>query len=195
MPSPSMIFSAALLAGGQSLRMGEDKAFMNWDGAPLWTRQLAKLQRLGPAELFIAGREDQVFKGEGFRVLRDLPSESGPLPALVRCLKEANKPVLLLGVDLPLMTEEVLAAVLERAREVGGFAYHRNGFYQPMAAVYPPAMLPYLEAARETGRLQQALREGVAAGVMDADLLPPAFERAFVNANTPDEWKRAQQSL
>ena len=189
------IFSAALLAGGQSLRMGEDKAFMNWDGAPLWTQQLAKLQRLGPAELLVAGREDQDFKGEGFRVLRDLPVESGPLPALVRCLKEAQKAVLLLGVDLPLMTEEVLRFLLEHSREDKGFIFERDGFHEPMAALYPQAMCLHLEAARSSGRMQEAVREAVSAGVMHSAPLPPAFERAFMNANTPDEWKRAQQSL
>jgi molybdopterin-guanine dinucleotide biosynthesis protein A len=174
--------------------MGVDKAFMNWEGEPLWSRQLAKLAGLGAADLLVMGREDQDFEGEGFRVLRDLPGESGPLPALVRCVAAAQMPVLLLGVDLPLMKEEVLAFVLDRSREKRGFVFERDGFYEPMAACYPLGMLPHLEAARTTGRMQQALRAGVAARVLDSAPLPPAFERAFFNANTPDEWKQAQQS-
>ena len=174
--------------------MGVDKAFMTWDGVPLWSRQLAKLAGLGAEDLLVMGREDQVFEGGGFRVLRDLSGESGPLPALVRCLKTVQMPVLLLGVDLPLMTEEVLAFVLDRSRTDRGFVFERDGFYEPMAAFYPLAMLPHLAAARATGRMQQALRAGVAARVLNSAPLPPAFERAFFNANTPDEWKQAQQS-
>lgn len=193
--TPAFSFAAALLAGGASQRMGEDKALLLlWDGAPLWRRQVDLLRELGPAEVLVACRAEQSIHGEGFRILPDPPGESGPLPALVRCLEAARLPVLALGVDMPLMSVEVLRAVLDRAVAQRGFVFHSNGFYQPMAALYPPTMLPFLEAARETGRLQQALRAGVAAGVMDADLLPQGFKSAFMNANTPEEWKQAQQS-
>ena len=50
-----MNFSAALLAGGRSSRMGRDKAFLEIDGVPLWQRQLQTLRELGPSETFLAG--------------------------------------------------------------------------------------------------------------------------------------------
>ena len=34
---------AALIAGGRSSRMGEDKAFLDWKGRPLFAFQLEKL--------------------------------------------------------------------------------------------------------------------------------------------------------
>ena len=50
-----MDFSAALLAGGRSSRMGRDKAFLEIDGVPLWQRQLQTLRELGPSKSFLAG--------------------------------------------------------------------------------------------------------------------------------------------
>ena len=52
-------FTAALLAGGQSRRMGRDKVFLPivWEGksVPLWERQLSILKSVEPAELVISG--------------------------------------------------------------------------------------------------------------------------------------------
>ena len=40
--------TAVLLAGGESRRMGADKATLICDGEPLWARQLATLKKLSP---------------------------------------------------------------------------------------------------------------------------------------------------
>ena len=54
-----MSFAAVLLCGGQSTRMGRDKAFIDWQGRPLWQVQLDKLQQLGPERLLISCRAEQ----------------------------------------------------------------------------------------------------------------------------------------
>jgi len=54
-----MSFAAVLLCGGRSTRMGRDKAFLDWDGRPLWQVQLEKLQQLAPQRLLISCREEQ----------------------------------------------------------------------------------------------------------------------------------------
>ena len=41
-----MTFSALLLAGGESRRMGRDKATIEFDGRPLWKRQMELLRAL-----------------------------------------------------------------------------------------------------------------------------------------------------
>jgi len=46
-----MNISAALLAGGESHRMGRDKATLLFYGKPLWQIQLDLLQKLEPAEI------------------------------------------------------------------------------------------------------------------------------------------------
>ncbi|MEP7078964.1 MAG: NTP transferase domain-containing protein, partial [Chthoniobacterales bacterium] len=37
-----------LLAGGDSRRMGTDKATLDWEGRPFWQRQLDLLRELEP---------------------------------------------------------------------------------------------------------------------------------------------------
>lgn len=46
--------SAALLAGGKSTRMGQDKCILKVDGIPMWRRQLGLLSSLSPEVVAVA---------------------------------------------------------------------------------------------------------------------------------------------
>src|SRR6266550_2023113 len=50
--------SAVLLAGGESRRMGTDKATFVFRGKPLWRNQVELLRKLKPAQIFISVRTD-----------------------------------------------------------------------------------------------------------------------------------------
>ncbi|HEY2139818.1 MAG TPA: nucleotidyltransferase family protein, partial [Chthoniobacterales bacterium] len=49
--------SAVLLAGGESRRMGRDKATIQFNGCPLWERQLEIVRALNPDTIFVSARE------------------------------------------------------------------------------------------------------------------------------------------
>ena len=53
-----MKFSAVILAGGRSQRMGQDKAWLRLNGKPLIERQIELVRELGAEEVFISGRAD-----------------------------------------------------------------------------------------------------------------------------------------
>ena len=53
-----MTLSAVLLAGGESRRMGRDKATIVFRGQPLWQRQIALLRDLQPEKIFVSVRKN-----------------------------------------------------------------------------------------------------------------------------------------
>jgi molybdopterin-guanine dinucleotide biosynthesis protein A len=57
-PTAGPELSAVIAAGGDSSRMGRDKAWLPLDGRPLLVRQIALARSPGPAEVFISGRAD-----------------------------------------------------------------------------------------------------------------------------------------
>jgi molybdopterin-guanine dinucleotide biosynthesis protein A len=144
-----MNFAAVLLCGGKSTRMGRDKAFIEWNGRPLWQVQLEKLHQLAPERLLISCRAEQKV-GQVFNLSSKVPeiifdppdTDDGPLGAITRCLELVQMPLLVLAVDMPWMTVEFL-----RTRILpGGFFRGQHGF-EALCAVYEPAMLPVLQAA------------------------------------------------
>src|SRR5260221_14708053 len=83
-------FSAALLAGGQSSRMGTDKAEIELDGQPLWQRQLDKLRATDAVEVFISGRCTGPYAGSEFEIVEDRVADAGPLAGLEAALRHAS---------------------------------------------------------------------------------------------------------
>ncbi len=108
-------FTAALIAGGRSSRMGSDKAFLDWHGRPLWEVQLARLREVGATELLVCGRKEQRFSGEDFRQVHDPVEGLGPLSGLANALRAAtHDTVLVLAVDMPFVTVELLRELIEQ---------------------------------------------------------------------------------
>src|SRR2546430_17648513 len=77
--SSLMNISAVLLAGGESRRMGQDKATFIFGGKPLWQIQLNLLRELRPRELFLSARTDPAWRPLGVQFVRDEPPSRGPL--------------------------------------------------------------------------------------------------------------------
>src|SRR5438132_3286725 len=62
-----MNMSAVLLAGGESRRMGKDKATLQFRGRPLWQIQFELLRKLHPSEIFISARTDPTWRNKYLR--------------------------------------------------------------------------------------------------------------------------------
>src|SRR5689334_16745960 len=102
-----MKFSAVILAGGQSRRMGSDKAWLKFDGKTLLERQVELAQKVGASEILISGRSNSDYSRFGLQVLHDRIPESGPLGGIERALDAASQPLLLvLAVDMAKMKAE-----------------------------------------------------------------------------------------
>ncbi len=190
LPSPApFAFAAALICGGRSVRMGRDKAFISHEGVPLWQHQLKKLRALRPTRLHIACRAEQEIVAPDAEVLHDPEENQGPLPALRRCLEHTHLPTLILGVDMPHMRTKFLQWMLSQCTPDTGLVCQNTEAYEPLAACYPPAMLPLLREAEAAAnyRLQHLVRRGVEAGLLRVHILSGQERVHFTNLNTPDD--------
>src|ERR1700704_2130475 len=101
--------SAVLLAGGESRRMGRDKATLEWRGRPLWEWQMEKLRALKPEEIFLSARADVSWRPTDVKLIVDLPPSRGPLSGLALAVASTRTSHLLaLAIDMPFMTTEHL---------------------------------------------------------------------------------------
>ena len=194
-------FAAALLAGGQSRRMGQDKALLDWGGKPLWQVQLGKVAALNPARVLLSCREEQALSPvpPGVQPVYDPPDNQGPLPAIWRCLVQVRLPLLVLGVDMPGMAADFLGGIVQRGLSVPGrgAVYEGTRGFEPLAALYPVEVLPHLEEAVNTGnyRLQAFIRTAVEAGLLEALPVPAGAEGCFSNLNTPEDFRKSSPEI
>src|SRR5713101_517562 len=74
-----MNISAVLLAGGESRRMGKDKATLLFRGKPLWQIQLELLRKLEPMEILVSARTDPPWRPPDMQFVADEPPSCGPI--------------------------------------------------------------------------------------------------------------------
>ena len=187
-------FAAVLLAGGQSRRMGQDKALLRLpDGRRLWERQLATLRGLEPEELFISGPVREGFPAD-VKCLADEVPGRGPLGGIVPALDAMrSERLVVLAVDLPAMTAGFLRALLMSESgepALGGVIPQTSGgFFEPLAAVYPKTALTEAQARLRGGdlSLQRFIRRLVETGEVVARAVLPREAALFANWNQPDD--------
>jgi len=193
---PDMPFAALLLAGGHSVRMGNDKAKLIWQGQALWQVQLEKLRLLQPRHLLVACREEQMLHEVSLpdvEWLFDPPNmECGPMGPIIQALEKWKLPLLVLAVDMPHMTLLFLDGLVQEAPTEAGLFFSLGHGAEPLAGLYTPQMLPLLKTAWQAGQysLRRVLGEAQALG--QAIILPVSEMDAhlFTNTNTPQDWRR-----
>lgn len=179
------LFTAALLAGGKSSRMGQDKATLDFEGQVLWKRQIGLLERLQPAQLLISGRPDGPYVGSGYTIVYDRPGDLGPLGGLLGLLERCETPrLLVLAVDMPWMTGPVLEQLLSYP---SGVVAEHDGWLEGTAAVYPVKLLSLVrQTLSGTDRsFQVLLRSALSTGEMETWTLPKDHVKPFQSWNHP----------
>lgn len=187
--------SGALLLGGESTRMGRDKAHIEWHGETLSTRTARLLARLFEEILLVGGDPGSDAPG------RYVADPSGPrcaLRGLVGALASATSPrVLVVATDLPYLSEDLLLALTAWPESGVVIPSDEDGAH-PLCAIYQREIcLPVARANLEAGRL--SLRELFSSvdhcrvsledlGVMDLE--PPPL----TNVNTPEALAQLEAS-
>lgn len=133
-----MNLSAVLLAGGESRRMGADKATILVRGKPLWQIQLDLLRKLQLTEIFVSAREDPSWRPPDITFVPDDPPSRGPLSGLAAVLDRIRtKHLLVLAIDMPFINEEHLRHLCGQIAPGCGVLPMIDDRAEPLAAIYP----------------------------------------------------------
>jgi molybdopterin-guanine dinucleotide biosynthesis protein A len=185
-----MSFSAVLLAGGESRRMGRDKATLNFLGEPLWSRQLRLLRQIGPREILISARSDPAWRPADTIFIPDQPPSHGPLSGIVAAVDAMNGThLLVLAVDMPLMNAETLRSMSENIGFARGVVPKIRPRAEPLAAIYPRECLPRLRAALNSDNfsMQNLVDYLVRFRLLSIVDVTPGQERLFRSLNVPSD--------
>ncbi|WP_149361459.1 molybdenum cofactor guanylyltransferase [Lolliginicoccus suaedae] len=183
--------AGVILAGGQSRRMGRDKATLAWGGATLAEHLVA---RLGPrcAPIIVVAAPGQLLSLPGARTVEDPIAHQGPLRGLATGLAAAHPAewVFACAVDMPGISTTLIDHL---ARHISGahdiVAAHDGVSAQPLAALYRTTLAPMMEAALADG--QRSPRQFLA-GARTVEVPVPGLEPQLRNLNTPEEYHAAR---
>ncbi|MEW6754355.1 MAG: molybdenum cofactor guanylyltransferase [Candidatus Latescibacterota bacterium] len=188
----------AILVGGQSRRMGQDKAGMRLGDRTLLEHVLAAAAPLSAERLLVAGQAG-AGTDAGLPVCVDLYPQAGPLGGLCTALAGARAGrVLLLACDLPLLTTPLLGHLVDCLGGHEALVPHDADGLHPLCAVYRRSCL---ETARQVlstggrrmtdllGRLDVRYLERKDWGHLDPS------GHALFNANTPADLDLARSLL
>ena len=190
-----MNLSAVILAGGQSRRMGQDKAWLDFGGRPLIAHAVEVVRDLGVTEIFISGRAGVDYSALGCPVVPDREPGAGPLAGIEAGFAAIESPLLLvLAVDLPNMTAAFLRKLADGCDSMTGAVPELKGGLEPLAAIYPKrcheivqdCLLKNRRSARDFATA--CLGQG---GVRKFPVLK-ADKGCFTNWNTPSDVSRGR---
>lgn len=185
-----------LLCGGESRRMGRDKALLPFAGARVMDGPLAALHALAPRVLLSTGAAPR-YPELGLECVLDAVLDAGPLAGLCAGLEASRTTWLaVLSCDAPLARAAVLRELVQRA-EAGAWdaaLLELPRGTQPLYAVYRSTCLaPVQDALRRGERRMVGFHGGLVVGSVAAASLGPLAERSALNLNTPEDFRTLEQ--
>ena len=187
-----------VLAGGESSRMGQDKAFMQLGGRTLLAHALERLQAAaGNAWIVGSAKKFAAFGA----VVEDLYPGRGPLAGIQAALTGSQTELnLITGVDMPFLDLDFLKYLIARARASQAVVVvpRAGGRLQPLCAIYRK---DFAGVAKRSLRAGKNKVDSLFSEVQTLVIEPSEWERngfteeMFRNLNTVQDWQEAQQKL
>jgi len=191
--------SAFILAGGESSRMGRDKARLELGGVPLILR-IAKLVESVVGAPAVIGNPEAYGEFDLRAIADDWPG-AGPLGGIATALHAAAAPwSLIVATDLPYLTREWLEYLIARSVASSADAVlpmNARGA-EPLCAMYHQRAEPAIRKALERGTRK------VTDGLLDVrvETIAPdewkGFDSEgllFKNMNSPEDYEEAKARL
>jgi len=189
-------FSAIVLAGGRSSRMGTDKLFLEWEGQTLFEKAVAKAHRIAD-EVIVSVNHFLPIAPPTVRQVIDLVPGQGPLMGLFAALTACRSHrALVLSPDIPFLSDGLLLSIKGASPSFDLVVPRWRGRTEPLCSVYSKTVLPAIEACLKKG--ERSLKALVQTDGLSIAYLSRGFLRLwgdpalmFLNLNTPEDYRKA----
>jgi molybdopterin-guanine dinucleotide biosynthesis protein A len=186
----------AIVAGGQSSRMGIDKSFAEVLGRPLIEHVLAQAAGLG-RETFIVTNSPERYAYLGVPLVPDALPGVGALGGLYTALRSATRPhVLCWACDLPFVVRPLIDYLLGLAPTADAIVPRLAGEAEPFRGIYARACAEPIRAMLDAGqRRVVSFFSAVRVRYVDdaeIDRFDPRH-LSFFNVNTPADLEQARR--
>ncbi len=149
--------SAGILAGGESSRMGQDKALIRIGNERIIDRISKELK--GFSELIISAGKNRSYEELGFPVVYDCHKDIGPMEGIRQILSASREEyVFICAADMPYIRRALVEYIAEHvSSDYDCYVIADEDHIQPLCAIYSKAVLPVIEELIRDGKYR--LRE------------------------------------
>jgi molybdopterin-guanine dinucleotide biosynthesis protein A len=199
-----MEFGVVLLAGGQSRRMGKNKALLPVGGKPNIEHIRDELNFTSP-HFVVVTNEPEIYRFLGEQMVSDRHPGKGPLAGIQAGLLQSHCDWnLVVACDMPFVSAEAAEFLLGQAmqqpadatRQIDAVLPLIDGQMHPLFAVYHKRCASYIEdlVIADKLRMVDLLANLRVKKLTEADF-PESIDsaRLVFNMNRPDEWEQAKR--
>lgn len=180
--------TAIIMAGGDSQRMGADKASLLLDGQTLLQSVTATMRQLFP-EVIVSVRQPRA--GIDLPQVCDEQPDGGPLAGLAASLGKVTTPwAFVVACDMPFVVPELIELLAKYRLQHQAVVPVVHGHTQPLAAFYAASCLEPLRAslAAQQKSLRGVLQQLDVRYVDEAEMLEAdPLLRSFFDLDTPQD--------
>jgi molybdopterin-guanine dinucleotide biosynthesis protein A len=195
-----MTISVGILAGGKSLRMGQDKALLPVGGQPVIQRVLERVAGLTDDVILVTQTPDlyrRFLSSPQQRTAGDVYPGKGALGGIHSAIATAQHGhCLIVACDMPFLNTDLLRYLISLAPDFDVIVPRVKDGFETMHAIYGKACLAPIEKQLSRHELKiLGLFDRVRTRIVEEDEVAhfdPGFQ-SFLNMNTPDDWTRMQQ--
>ncbi len=191
--NPKLV-SIAILAGGQSKRMGRDKAFLEVGGVPTIERIIAQVQPL-TNDLFISTNFPEKYKPLGLRTVTDIYPHKATLGGIYSAIEAAyHYHVLIVACDMPFLNSALLGYLINLAPTAEIIAPLTGTHPETLHTIYSKPCLPVIKPRLLANQLRvlDFFAEVTVHYVSSNEIAKfDPIGTSFINMNSPADWQIA----
>ncbi|MGV3041867.1 molybdenum cofactor guanylyltransferase MobA [Staphylococcus rostri] len=196
---------AIILAGGQSVRFGQPKAFASIQGELFYQRLIHTLEATNMFnEILISSNAQHASRFEGARVVVDSDAhrDKGPLAGIYSVMQQDDADLyFVISVDTPVVTQKAISHLyqfmvsnlIESQLDIAGFA--SEGYPIPTIAFYHRNVMPIIASVLDSDDLSMKhVYQQVSAQWLDVETIDSP-KQWYRNVNYPSDLEKLENEL
>jgi len=190
---------AIILAGGQSSRMGTDKALLDFYGKTNIERVRDSLREIFTETLLVTNNQE-AYRFLNLRMVSDNYLGKGPIAGIQAGLSASTENVnFIVACDMPFLSVPLVHYLVEQIGDNDIIVPSINGKLHPMFSVFTKSVLPEIEINIAANKLRIIdLYNNLKVKVVTEDSLREVdenLEKAFYNMNSHADYENAKKIL
>jgi len=183
--------AGVILAGGKSIRMGQNKALLPYNGKPLIESVYQVMAELFELVAIVTNSPD-LYDFLPCPKIPDIHVGMGSLAGIHAGLQwSPEERIFVAGCDMPFLEKELVRHLASLSVNERAVVPCTPGGYEPLHSIYSKQLLPLLDEALTSDRKRiidlVALMEARVVSAEDVAAVSPQF-RSFINLNTPEDY-------